>query len=146
MSRPKDVGTKAETAVVRLLRAAGLAAERRALAGSADQGDIWVNGGRAVLEVKSRNRPVTLAEVESWLVETERECIHAMAAGAPADFCALVVKRPGSGPANAADWTVYARPCDAAWLLAGVQIADATGWVAMRLGDVADRLRGRWAA
>jgi len=51
MSNPsKAKGTAAESAVVKLAQSFGLAAERRALAGAADQGDVWIDGG--VLVVK----------------------------------------------------------------------------------------------
>lgn len=140
-ARPKDIGTKAETAVVRYLIACGIPAERRALAGAADQGDVWAAAGRAVLEVKTRNRAHTPADVERWLAELDRETRAAMTAGARVEVSLLVVKRIGSGPANVGDWHVYCRPGDAAYLLAGVVIADGDGWVQMPLHMAADRLR-----
>ena len=52
MSRSKDIGTRAEAAVVRYLCANGWAnAERRALRGSADWGDVTGTPG-LVWEVK----------------------------------------------------------------------------------------------
>src|SRR5690606_26084911 len=69
MSRAKDRGTRAETAVVHTLRAAGFVhAERRALNGNQDRGDIAGIPG-LVIEVKNHAR-LALAE---WAAEMETE-------------------------------------------------------------------------
>jgi hypothetical protein len=133
MSRAKQVGTAAETAVLRYLTAHGmLNVARRTLTGSSDTGDIWVDGGTVVLEVKSRNRPHTWADVGDWLAELEREVKHADAAGAGCSMSALVVKRVGSGPANVGDWFVYLNADDAAYLLTGTGRLG-SGWMATTL-------------
>jgi hypothetical protein len=111
VNKPKAIGTKAETAVVRYARTAGFpAAERLALAGAADRGDVRLcdaapSGhppivlGPVVLEVKAGGAAKNAGAVrlDVWLGETERE---RRAAGADAAF--LVVQRinrvlPGPG-------------------------------------------------
>src|SRR5690606_41690620 len=99
MSRAKDTGTRAETAVVRYLQANGSPhAERRALRGRQDAGDITGTPG-ICWEVKARKRPISDTDVAAWLVETETE-----AAAADAEIGVLVVRRPGVGEAHAGRW------------------------------------------
>jgi hypothetical protein len=99
--RSKDIGTDAERAVVRYLAAHGFVhAERRALRGTKDAGDItgtpgicWeVKGGAA-----AKNASDLL--VTDWLAETEVERHHARA-----DLGVLILQRRAVGPANAGRW------------------------------------------
>jgi len=99
----KAKGTAAESAVVKLAQSFGLAAERRALAGAADQGDVWIDGGRIVAEVKSRRKWWTWTEVDKWMREAEKEALQSP----KCDAAVLVVKRPGSGAARAGDWFAW---------------------------------------
>lgn len=102
MSRSKDIGTRAETAVVRFLRTAGWPyAERRALAGAQDLGDITGTPG-IVWEVKTRKKPVSDADVAGWLDETETERLNAAA-----EYGVLVVRRAGVGEGHAGRWWAY---------------------------------------
>lgn len=104
MSRPRDIGTKAESAVVRAAQSRGFPhAERRALRGRHDVGDVLLCPG-IVVEVKGGDmaRRASDALVAKWLVETERERINANAAHA-----FLVVQRAGVGPRNAHRWHAY---------------------------------------
>ena len=115
MSNPsKAKGTAAETAVVRLATAMGIPAKRVALAGAADQGDVWLwpegDGARVVVEVKSRSKAWTWTEVQKWWAEAEREALRANC-----DMCLLVVKRPGSGAPSAADWFAWTTAEDLAY-------------------------------
>lgn len=120
--------------MLRYLTARGLPhVARRTLTGSSDTGDIWVDHGRAVLEVKSRKVGHSWTDVAAWLAELDREVLHAVQAGAGVDTAALVVKRVGSGPANVGDWYAYLRPGDACYLLSGVVAPDGTGWFATTL-------------
>jgi len=99
--RPRDIGTDAERAVVRVLRASGWPhAERRALRGGADAGDITGTPG-IVWEVKGGNaaRRAGDGQVYAWMLETDRERRNA-----GADIGVLVVQRAGVGPANAHRW------------------------------------------
>lgn len=105
-ARPKDIGTAAETAVVKALRQHGFPqAERRALAGAYDLGDITGTPG-IVWEVKGGNAAKTASDgqVEAWLDETERERVNADAA-----FGVLVLQRAGIGAANAHRWWAVRR-------------------------------------
>src|SRR5690606_36637180 len=93
--RPRDIGTAAETAVVRYLRDHGFPhAERRTLRGSQDAGDItgipgvcWsVKGGQAAKDASD-------GLVEDWLSELERQRSRAKAS-----YGVLVLQRRGYGP------------------------------------------------
>lgn len=98
---PRNIGTAAESAVVRTLCAHGFPnAERRALHGSTDLGDITGIPG-VVIEVKAGNaaRIASDGQVERWLAETERE-----RRSAKADIGVLVLQRAGVGAANAHRW------------------------------------------
>lgn len=100
----KRRGTAAESAVVRALRTLGFPrAERRALHGTADLGDITGTPG-ICWEVKGGNkaRGAGDALISKWLAETERE-----RAAAGADIGVLVVQRAGVGPARAHLWWAY---------------------------------------
>lgn len=104
MNRPKAIGTKAETAVTRAAQMRGFPhAERRALRGRADVGDVLLCPG-LVLEVKGGDmaRRASDALVAKWLVETERERVNANA-----EHAFLVVQRAGVGPRNAHQWHAY---------------------------------------
>jgi hypothetical protein len=133
--RPKDIGTAAETAVVRYLQANGFAgAERRALRGGTDAGDITGCQGLA-WEVKYRDRPVSDAQITAWVAETETERINAAA-----DIGILVVRRPR---ANVAAWWAVI-PLDVAAYLASPYDAISHGGppVRMLLADAVRLLRG----
>ena len=105
MSKSKDLGTKAETAVVKALHRLGFPnAERRALAGVLDKGDILVNPGatiKVVVEVKGGDAAKTASDgqILKWLDETNREVDNS-----EAHFGFLVVQRPGIGYPNAHRW------------------------------------------
>jgi hypothetical protein len=90
MSKNKQKGTTFETQVVEALKANGFPhAERRALHGTADKGDI-TGTGPLVWECKN-HKEIKLSE---WLTETEQERFNALA-----DHGILVVKRRGKGDA-----------------------------------------------
>lgn len=95
MSRSKQKGTAAETAVVNYLRDHGFGtAERRALAGKNDLGDILTGPGLA-WEIKAHKRYA----IPEWLNETEDERENA-----DAEFGILIVKPVGVGAANVGKW------------------------------------------
>jgi hypothetical protein len=99
--RPKDIGTDAERAVVRYLNIAGFPhAERRALRGGSDAGDITGTVG-VVWEVKGGKAAKTAsdAQIARWLEETETEKLNGRAT-----VGVLVVQRPAIGPARAGHW------------------------------------------
>ena len=99
--RPRDIGTATESAVVRYLRTAGFPhAERRALRGTLDAGDITGVIG-VVFECKGGMAAKTASDglIQLWLDETMRQV-----ANAGADVGILVVQRAGIGEVNAGRW------------------------------------------
>lgn len=109
VNRPKNIGTAGESAVVHYLRAHGFAgAERRALAGSADLGDI-TGCGPVVFEVKAgkaaQNAGAAQTKlIDEWMAQTLCETQNARA-----DYGLLVCKRAGVGAANAGLWWCFLR-------------------------------------
>jgi len=95
MSKAKAKGTAAETAVVNYIAGQGFpGAERRALAGSSDLGDITGIPG-LVMEVKNHKS----YKFPEWIKETEIEKNNAKA-----DFGILIVKPNGVGITRVGDW------------------------------------------
>ena len=83
MNRSKQVGTRAESAVVSYLRGIWPHAERRTLSGQYDKGDVSPgNGLPVVVEVKPQ------ADFDAWL---EAQKAARQAAAAPAAQTAAVV-------------------------------------------------------
>lgn len=110
-NRPKAIGTAAETAVVRYLAAHGFpAAERRALHGATDLGDItgtpqivWeVKGGEAAKDASDKR-------VAAWFDEAREE-----AGNAGATYGFLIVQRRQKG---VRDWWAVLDVCDLAKLV-----------------------------
>lgn len=98
MTRPKDIGTAFETACVKFLRDNGFpGAERRALSGALDKGDLLVCPG-VIAECKAWST-VTDGNIADWWDETAREKKNANASVA-----LLVVKRPRKPVAQAWCW------------------------------------------
>lgn len=96
MSRPRAMGTMAESAVVAYLRGNGfLQAERRALHGSLDKGDVTGTPGLC-WEVKYANGGIRMA---AWVAQTEVERLNS-----GADFGILVIKPRGLGARSTAKW------------------------------------------
>lgn len=103
-NKPKAIGTAAETAVVRYLVAHGFgSAERSALHGGEDQGDITGTPG-ICWEVKGGHAAEGASDllIADWLAETETERRHR-----GADVAVLVRKRKGKGAASAAGWWAH---------------------------------------
>jgi hypothetical protein len=95
MNRPKIKGTAAESAIVRYLQECGFAdAERRAIAGVNDRGDIAGIPG-VVIESKDCVR----TELATWIDEARKE-----GATAHAPVWAVWHKRRGKG--SPAEWFV----------------------------------------
>ncbi len=95
MGAARAKGTAAETAVANYLKFQGWPyAERRALSGSVDRGDITGTPG-LVWEIKAGAR----LDVPGWLRETEVERVNAKAAHG-----ILVVKPKGVGTGNVHQW------------------------------------------
>jgi hypothetical protein len=111
---PKARGTRAETAVVKVFTAAGIPAERTPLKGAGDVGDIWVAGGRMVVEVKSRRTLPSHAEIRRFYQEMTREASRVP----QCDIGVLVVKRPGSGKAG--NWWAFMDHAEWVWIARAV--------------------------
>jgi len=112
-NRPKNIGTAAETAVVRAARAHGFGlADRLTLTGALDRGDIGLCPG-VIVEVKGGQAAKTASDgqIEKWLAETERERINA-----GADVAILVTARAGIGSPNAHRWWAHWRLSNLVWL------------------------------
>jgi hypothetical protein len=103
MSKSKSIGTRCESAVVKVAQASGFPyAKRLALSGSADEGDVQLDSrGQVIVEVKGGKAAESASDslIEKWLLDTERERVNA---GANRAF--LVVKRAGKGDRNAGQW------------------------------------------
>lgn len=115
MSNPsKAKGTKAETDLVRWLQGHGFPyAERRALAGTADKGDVLCCPG-LIVEVKHW-AIYTDADIAAWQDETTRE-----KSNANADIAVLVVRR--NGKADPGNWFAYRQHANGFWF--GQLVAD----------------------
>jgi hypothetical protein len=127
VNKPKAIGTAAETAVARYLAVSGFPhAERRALRGTLDAGDITGTPG-ICWEVKGGEAAKTASDllVSNWLYETADE-----AGNAGADVGVLVMQRRGIGPANAGRWWAAFLMPDLVALLGGAP------WPGDRLPEV----------
>lgn len=94
MSKSKQKGTLAETAVANYLRQFWPLVERRALSGVNDKGDIAGVPG-TVIEVKNQKS----YNIKEWLKETEIERINAQAS-----IGVLIVKPNGVGVSDVDKW------------------------------------------
>jgi hypothetical protein len=94
MSKSKQKGTLAETAVADYLRQTFPAVERRALAGVNDKGDLS-NVPFSVVEVKNQRS----YKIHEWMKETEVERLNA-----GEELGVLVIKPNGVGVSNVDKW------------------------------------------
>lgn len=104
-SRSKAKGTAAESAVVKAAQAAGFTAQRCALAGGRDVGDVHVQHGQIVIEVKAGKaaESASIALCQAWWAETAAEADRVP----QCDLAVLVVKRRGVG--NPRGWRAFVR-------------------------------------
>lgn len=108
MSRARQKGTSAETALVKYLQQNGFPhAERRALAGIADKGDVTGTPGVA-WEVKNHKA----YDFSGWLKETEVERRNALA-----EYGVLIVKPNRVGLDSVQDWWAVLTVSDVVELL-----------------------------
>lgn len=90
MSKAKQKGTAAETAVVKFLKENGFPyAERRALHGTVDKGDI-TGCGPVVFEVKNHKA----MDLAGWIAELKTEVVNAEATAG----CVVAKKRGTTDP------------------------------------------------
>lgn len=143
-NKPKAIGTRAETAVVRYLREEldDDRVERRALHGSKDMGDIfgiYAHGHSGIAEVKA-HKTWGPKDLYGWQMQTldERD-------NADSDFALLVVKVPNR---NVSQWLVYVTIRDLTRVCRSIGVSpDFEGtyddvWVCMTLRDAARRMKG----
>uniref|UniRef100_A8M006 Holliday junction resolvase n=1 Tax=Salinispora arenicola (strain CNS-205) TaxID=391037 RepID=A8M006_SALAI len=138
MARPRDIGTRTETAVVRYLQPHGWPhAERRSLRGAHDAGDITGTPG-ICWEIKGGDaaRNASDLTISRWMLELAVEVTNAHA-----NIGVLVVQRAGIGPANAGRWWAVMPAHQVIALATGVEPALRMHWpVRMLLGDAATLL------
>jgi len=113
MSKARQKGTAAETAVVKWLRANGWKdADRHPLRGQADQGDIKAINN-TVLEVKNHRS----YQIPAWLREVEAEKQNAKA-----EFGAIIIKPNGIGLSSVDQWWAVMSVSDFAKLCAEAKL------------------------
>jgi hypothetical protein len=118
LSKSKDIGTRAETAVRNYLLSVGydpMAAHRNVLKGSADEGDVWLREsyGLIVFEIKGGKsaKDASYEQIKKWYEEAETEKTNA-----DGKFGFLVTQRPGVGYPRAGEWWAYAKLNDLIYL------------------------------
>ncbi len=118
MSKSKDIGTRAETAVRNYLLSVGydpMTAHRNVLKGSADEGDVWLREsyGLIVFEIKGGKsaKDASYEQIRKWYEEAEIE-----KANADGKFGFLVTQRAGVGYPRAGEWWAYAKLSDIIYL------------------------------
>lgn len=129
MSKSKNIGTRAETAVRNYLLSVGyseLAAHRNVLKGSDDEGDVWLreeNHGLIVFEVKGGKaaKEASHGQIQKWFQEAETERDNASA-----KFGFLATQRAGVGYPRAGEWWAYANLSDLIFLRTGIRLTDNT--------------------
>lgn len=115
MSKSKDIGTRAETAVRNYLLSEGyspLEAHRNVLKGSADEGDVWLREkthGLIVFEVKGGKsaKEASQGQIHRWFDEADVERVNASA-----NYGFLVTQRAGVGYPRAGEWWAHAKLSD----------------------------------
>jgi Holliday junction resolvase len=120
MTKSKARGTAAEREVVKYLQNWWPAAERRALSGNKDKGDVAGIPG-VVVEVKAAQRQ----ELAAWKRETWIEM-----GNADVGLCMLVVKRPRK---NVAVWDAYIPNVLLPFDFDGEDESEAEAWTRMDL-------------
>ncbi len=127
MSKSKNIGTRAETAVRNYLLTVGyseLAAHRNVLKGSDDEGDVWLreeNRGLIVFEVKGGKaaKEASYGQIQKWFDEATLERDNAKGA-----FGFLVTQRAGVGYPRAGEWWAYVSLADIIFLRTNIRVND----------------------
>lgn len=142
MSKTKDIGTRAETAVRNFLLSKGyseLEAHRNVLKGSADEGDVWLRHHRGLVtfEVKGGKaaKEASYGQIEKWLEETRIEKENAKA-----QFGILVTQRAGVGYPRAGEWWAYVKLPELIRLHSYSDLARHSAIVRVLLKDVVEML------
>jgi len=104
VNRSKNIGTAAESAVVKICKMYGYPdAHRNSLHGAVDVGDIWIHP-HVVIEVKGGDAAKTASDgqLDVWMAQTVLERDNH-----GADIGILVTARKGVGPASADRWHAH---------------------------------------
>lgn len=144
MSKAKQIGTAAETAVRKYLLSAGyseLEAHRNVLKGTNDEGDVWLREplrGLIVFEIKGGKaaKEASYGQIEKWFQEAELEKTNAKGR-----FGFLVTQRAGVGAPRAGEWWAYAKLGDIIELRNHLPTLDDT-LVRIRLQELVGLIRG----
>jgi hypothetical protein len=143
LSKAKDIGTRAETAVRNYLLSVGydpMTAHRNVLKGSDDEGDVWLREsyGLIVFEIKGGKmaKEASYGQVEKWMQEAETERVNASA-----KFGFLVTQRSGVGYPRAGEWWAYAKVQDIIYLRTHLDVIDES-IVRLRLSDLVKLIHG----
>lgn len=144
MSKAKQIGTAAETAVRKYLLSAGyseLEAHRNVLKGTNDEGDVWLREplrGLIVFEIKGGKaaKEASYGQIEKWFQEAELEKTNAKGR-----FGFLVTQRAGVGAPRAGEWWAYAKLGDIIELRNHLPALDDT-LVRIRLQELVGLIRG----
>lgn len=143
MSKSKDIGTRAETAVKNYLLSVGyspLDAHRQVLKGSQDEGDVWLREtyGLIVFEVKGGKsaKEASHGQIEKWMQEAETEKTNASA-----KFGFLVTQRAGVGYPRAGEWWAYATVQDIIYLRTHLDVIDES-IVRLKFSDLVKLIHG----
>lgn len=139
--RSKDIGTRAETSVVRYLRDNGFpGADRQPLRGRADTGDVDITAG-IIAEVKAGQQAARASanQIRRWLFETDTERLRA-----GADIGVLVVYQRGRGPGHWHVWTTVRQLAVLQGAISEYEQPDGTTPVMLLLADWAAEARKNW--
>lgn len=105
VNKPKQIGTAAETAIVRTAQRLGFPGARRlVLTGANDQGDIELTPN-IIIEAKGGTAAETASHerINTWLQETAKETHN----HPTATIGFLITKRKGHGHSNAQNWHAH---------------------------------------
>jgi hypothetical protein len=134
VNKPKQIGTKAETAVLRQITPYFPEASRNALAGHQDLGDIG-HCGDFIFEVKGgkQTNQVGDALLAEWMDQATKEALHS-----GVKYGVLVLQRAGVGGPNARRWWVHIGLADLAEIMGGFYLPGRFATARMELGDFLD--------
>lgn len=138
-NRPKQIGTSAESAVLRFLQMYFPNARREVLHGSLDHGDI-TGCDQFVFEVKAgkQTRVVGDAQMLAWMREARTE-----AENEGVKYGVLVLQRAGVGAPNAHRWWAFIDFADFAELVGGYHFTEHITPVRLELGEFVQMLADR---
>jgi hypothetical protein len=138
----KNKGTAAETAVVRHAWAQGFTnAERIALSGANDQGDVvLMRDPKIIIEVKAGKAAQTasLGQISKWLDEAQRERDNAKAVHG-----FLFVQRQGFGNSRVGSWECWTLSDDHG---AFTDYGDSFNTIMVSVDDMFDAIKERYVS